>query len=71
MFSPHFLQRIVKSQCRVCGRLNTSASIGEQKRNCNVDFSGAEPNQIVEMCRDGRNLNYFNGLWRGMLIRKR
>jgi hypothetical protein len=31
MFSPHILQRMVKSQQRVSGRLNTGRSIGEQK----------------------------------------
>jgi hypothetical protein len=38
MFSLHFLQRIVKSQCRVCGRLNTNASIGEQKAKLQCGF---------------------------------
>jgi hypothetical protein len=38
MFSPHFLQRIVKSHCRVCGRLNTNASIGEQKAKLQCGF---------------------------------
>ena len=33
IFSPHFLQQIVKSHCRVSGRLNTKKSIGEQKAN--------------------------------------
>ena len=31
IFSPHLLQRIVKSHCRLSGRLNTNVSIGEQK----------------------------------------
>ena len=31
IFSPHFLQRMVKSHCRLSGRLNTNVSIGEQK----------------------------------------
>ena len=30
-FSPHFLQRMVKSHCRLSGRLNTNVSIGEEK----------------------------------------
>jgi len=38
MFSPQFLQRIVKSHCRDCGRLNTSASIGEQKAKLQRGF---------------------------------
>jgi hypothetical protein len=38
MFSPRFLQLIVKSQCRVSGRLNTDASIGEQKANLQCGF---------------------------------
>jgi hypothetical protein len=38
LVSPHFLQRIVKSQFRVCGRLNTSASIGEQKAKLQCGF---------------------------------
>jgi hypothetical protein len=42
IFSPHFLQRIVKSHCRLSGRLNTNVSIGEQKAkiqsNWPVDF---------------------------------
>ena len=38
MFSPHFLQRIVKSHCRVCGRLNTIVSIGEQKTKVQCGF---------------------------------
>jgi hypothetical protein len=31
IFSPHFLQRIVKLHCRLSGILNTIASMGEQK----------------------------------------
>jgi hypothetical protein len=36
IFSPHFLQRIVKSHCRLSGRLNTNDSIGEQKAKLQI-----------------------------------
>jgi hypothetical protein len=65
MFSPHFLQQIVKSHCRVGGRLNTSASIGKQKAKlqpgCLLVGCGGERQEVSKF-------NNGNGLERYVLI---
>ena len=65
MFSPHFLQRIVKSQCRVGGRLNTNDSIGEEKENIQCRFL------LVRLVRgetEVHKCNHHNSLERSILI---
>ena len=37
IFSLHFLQRMVKSHCRLSGRLNKNVSIGEQKAKIQIN----------------------------------
>ena len=69
MFSPHFLQRIVKSHCGVCGRLNTIASIGEQKTKLQYGFLKTEiANEPSLTGLFGSNHNDVNGLACGVLI---
>ena len=47
MFSPHFLQLIVKSHCRrVCGRLNTTVSIGEHTAKLQVCAHEGRPTEM-------------------------
>jgi hypothetical protein len=40
IFSPHVLQRMMKSHCPLSGILNTDASVGEQKANINREVCG-------------------------------
>ena len=61
IFSPHFLQRIVKSHCRVSGRLNTRGSIGEEKAKIQgVNLAKCFRAIIFESCKR----IYFNELTR-------
>ena len=69
MFSPHLLQLIVKSQCRVCGRLNMSASIGEERANTQCAFlPGCGLVMSQRACICGPNPNDPNSLAYYLLI---